>query len=73
MSKERESLREIEFRHGRDKWKDAGFIGVAILLTILSLGALSTKAMGKLPSNSWAIMLPPSRTAPDAGVDASMP
>lgn len=47
MSNERESFREIEFRHGRDKWKDAGFIFVALLLTALSLGALSSQAAGK--------------------------
>jgi hypothetical protein len=47
MSNERESFRQIEYRHGRDKWKDAGFIALALLLTALSLGAMTSKAMGK--------------------------
>jgi hypothetical protein len=46
MSNERVSLREIEVRHERDRWRDAVFVVAAVLLTLLSLGALSSKAVG---------------------------
>lgn len=40
------TLNEIAHRHGRDRWKDALFIGAALLLTALSIGSLTTKAAG---------------------------
>lgn len=40
------SLNEIAHRHGRDRWKDALFIGAALLLTALSIGAVTSKAVG---------------------------
>ena len=46
MSSERVSLREIEVRHERDRWRDAVFVVAAVLLTLLSLGAVSSKAAG---------------------------
>ena len=46
------NLNQIERRHGRDGWKDALFIGVAVLLTALSIGAVS-KAGGK--QSEWAV------------------
>lgn len=46
MSNERVSLREIEVRHERDHWRDAVFIVAALLLTLLSVGAVSSKAAG---------------------------
>jgi hypothetical protein len=46
MTKERTSFQEIEFRHGRDRWRDAVFIAAALLLVLLSFGAVSSKAAG---------------------------
>ncbi len=41
------NLKEIEHRHGRDRWKDAVFIVAAVLLTALSIGSVTSKAAGK--------------------------
>lgn len=41
------NLNEIAHRHGRDRWKDAFFIVCAVLLTAVSLGAVTSKAAGK--------------------------
>jgi hypothetical protein len=46
MSNERVSLREIELRHARDRARDAIFVIAALMLTLLSLGAMSSKAEG---------------------------
>ncbi|MFN0245777.1 MAG: hypothetical protein ACKV2T_02645 [Kofleriaceae bacterium] len=40
------TLKEIAQRHGRDRWKDALFIGAAVLLTALSIGSVTSKAAG---------------------------
>jgi hypothetical protein len=40
------TLNEIAQRHGRDRWKDALFIGAALLLTALSIGSVTSKAAG---------------------------
>lgn len=47
MNEERPSLKEIEFRHGRDRWKDGGFIALAVLVTTISIAAFTSKASGK--------------------------
>lgn len=36
----------IAMRHGRDRLRDALFIGAAVLLTALSIGSVTTKAQG---------------------------
>ena len=41
------NLNDIATRHGRDRWKDAVFICAAVLLTALSIGSLTSKAVGK--------------------------
>lgn len=43
------TLKEIAQRHGRDRWKDALFIGAAVLLTALSIGSVTSKAAGTAP------------------------
>ena len=40
-------FKDIKTRHERDRWKDALFIGAAVLLTALALGAVTSKAAGK--------------------------
>jgi hypothetical protein len=41
------NLNEIAHRHGRDRWKDGFFILAAVLLTVLSIGSVTSKAAGK--------------------------
>ena len=36
----RDSLQEIQKRHGWDRWKDVTFISAALLLTALAIGSL---------------------------------
>jgi len=45
------TLNEIAHRHGWDKWKDAMFIGTALLLTALAIGSVTSKAAGS--PNKW--------------------
>jgi hypothetical protein len=40
------NLNEIAQRHGWDRWKDAMFIGAALLLTALAIGSVTSKAAG---------------------------
>ena len=47
------NLKEIKNRHGWDRWKDAVFIGAAVLLTALSIGSVTSKAAGR--SHTWAL------------------
>lgn len=52
---ERPSLKQIEVRHLWDRWKDASFIAVAVLLTALSIGAVTSKAVGTPLSRHWTL------------------
>ena len=49
------NLNEIAHRHGRDRWKDALFIGVALLLTALSIGSVTSKAAGSTTHKQWEV------------------
>ena len=50
------NLKQITLRHGWDRWKDAVFIGAAVLLTALSIGAVTSKAAGKpLNKQKWTV------------------
>lgn len=46
-------LKEIEQRHGRDRWRDALFIGAAALLIALSIGSVTSQAAGKPHQHEW--------------------
>lgn len=48
------TLKEIAHRHGRDRWKDALFIGAALLLTALSIGSVTSKAAGS-NTTKWTV------------------
>jgi hypothetical protein len=48
-------LTDIAKRHLRDRWRDAVFIGAALLLTALSIGSVSSKAAGKGPDHRWSL------------------
>ena len=47
------SLKLIASRHGWDRWKDAGFIAAAVLMTALAIGSVTTKATGDPGRTAW--------------------
>lgn len=49
------NLKEIENRHGKDRWKDAGFIVVASMLVALAIGSVTTMAAGKPIRHVWSL------------------
>ena len=49
------NLKEIEQRHGRDRWKDALFIAAALLLTAISIGSVTSKAAGSVHRGEWSV------------------
>lgn len=49
------TLKEIAQRHGRDRWRDALFIGAAVLLTALSIGSVTSKAAGSVSEPVWSV------------------
>ena len=49
------NLNEIPDRHRRDRWKDAIFIIAAVLLTAVSIGAVTSKAAGKPSEKQWKL------------------
>ena len=48
---------QIKTRHGGDRWKDAVFIGAAVLLTALAIGATTSKNVGKPVEHSWSVQV----------------
>lgn len=51
------NLKEIEQRHGRDRWKDAMFIVAALLLTALSIGSVTSRAAGTTTHRQWEVAM----------------
>ena len=49
------NLKEIQNRHGWDRWKDAAFICAAVLMTALALGSVTSQAAGKPPTHHWSV------------------
>jgi hypothetical protein len=49
------NLKEIEHRHGRDRWKDAGFIAAAVLLTAMAIGSVTSQAAGKPTEREYTL------------------
>lgn len=49
------NLNEIPDRHRQDRWKDAVFIIAAVLLTAVSIGAVTSKAAGKPSEKQWKL------------------
>jgi hypothetical protein len=47
------NLNEIAHRHHRDRWRDILFIGAAVLVAALSIGAATLKATAKEPG--WSV------------------
>lgn len=52
------TLKEIENRHGRDRWKDALFIGAALLVAALAISSVTSKVAGKekVPTYSLTVV-----------------
>jgi hypothetical protein len=51
------NLQQIAQRHGWDRWKDAAFIALAVLLTAVSIGATTSKAVGDPVERTYTIQL----------------
>ncbi len=49
------NLNDIQQRHGTDRWKDAGFIALAVLLTALAIGSVTSKAVGRTSEKQWKV------------------
>jgi hypothetical protein len=49
------NLQQIEERHRPDRWRDIIFVAAAILLTALSLGSLTSKAVGPVTEHQWTL------------------
>lgn len=49
------NLPQIVQRHGRDRLKDALFIGLAVLLMGIAVGSVTSKAAGKEPDQKWGV------------------
>lgn len=50
------NLKEIENRHGKDSWKDVGFILAAVLLIAVWAGTWTSAAAGK-PLPHWTVQV----------------
>lgn len=48
-------LQRIEQRHRPDRWRDIIFVAAAVLLTALSIGALTSQAVGSVTEHQWTL------------------
>jgi hypothetical protein len=51
------NLKQIAHRHLRDRWRDAIFIAAAVLLAALSIGATTSKGVGKPVEHTWSLQV----------------
>lgn len=49
------NLKEIQNRHGWDRWKDVAFIGAALLMTALAINSVTSLAAGEAPKREWKL------------------
>jgi len=49
------NLERIELRHRPDVWRDMIFIAAAVLLAALSIGSLTSKAVGSVSEHKWTV------------------
>ncbi len=49
------NLNEIKERHGRDRWKDAVFIALAVVLTAISIGSVTARVAGRQHEHQWSV------------------
>ena len=50
-------LSYIARRHGQDGWRDLVFIAAAVTLTVLAIGATTSKVVGKPAEHSWSVIV----------------
>jgi len=69
------NLQVIAHRHRWNRWKDALFIGAALLMTTVALGSVTSRAAGKAPSHAWSVTVIESNVEPVAelGCEVSEP
>jgi len=58
----RESMSDIDqtivHRHIGDRWKDAAFIALALLLTVLSIGSVTSRSAGRAHEQpQWTVQV----------------
>jgi hypothetical protein len=56
-SMSQQNLQEIEQRHGRDGWKDAVFVLLAVVLTAISIGSVTAKVAGRPHAHQWSVTM----------------
>ncbi len=49
------NLKQIAQRHGRDRWKDAAFIGAALLMTALAIGSVTAHGTAGTAAHEWTV------------------
>jgi hypothetical protein len=50
-------LTRIAHRHDRDRWRDLIFIGAAVLVTSLAIGATTSKGIGEATAHQWSVIV----------------
>ncbi len=49
------NLQSIAQRHRPDRWSDMIFLAGAVLLTALSVGSLTSRAVGSVSERQWTV------------------
>jgi hypothetical protein len=49
------NLQFIAQRHRPDRWSDMIFLAGAVLLTVISLGTLTSRAVGSVTERQWTV------------------
>jgi hypothetical protein len=49
------NLHLIAQRHRPDRWSDMIFLAGAVLLTVLSIGSLTSRAVGSVTEHHWTV------------------
>lgn len=57
MRQPQERFTEIALRHAHDRWMDLVFIGGALLLTAISIGATTAKAVGDPVEHRFTVQI----------------
>ena len=61
-------LHVIAHRHRWNRWKDAAFIGAAVLMTTVAIGSVTSRAAGKAPTHAWSVTVVESNVEPIAEI-----
>ena len=66
------NLQVIAHRHRWNRWKDAVFIGAALLMTTVAIGSVTSRAAGKAPSHGWSVTVVESTVEPVAAATCEL-